>query len=167
MMQYITYYKGYLNIDRAKKAIDWFFNVSESQMGIGSNWFATTNTNTGDHASINPESIIFRLKAIRQHRQIWQALAQLSSREYRMITALYDDDYQTKYPPIVKKIFKEKTGLALCLIDDMSINQFLKMAEADRHGTLTDLQRETLSKLKDLTNMTYDNLHVKLLKLLK
>lgn len=167
-----------LNYNRAKKAVDWYINMSESAIGICSNWFATTNTNPGSQSAINPETIIYYLKDIKKHRHIHQALKQLTKEEYRMFTAIYDDEYKKKYPSLIKNLFGDRssepkmatqpsiTGLALCLCDDFE--WLLKTATKKNEGSvLSDSDHDRLQKLKELTNKTHEELHTKLLRLLK
>src|ERR1017187_8603086 len=123
-------------------------------MGISSGYFAMINS-SGSHPSTNPENICNYLKEIAKHRKIWQALNQLSQPEYRQLTALFDESYQDKYSIIIRDIFKDKTGLALCLFNDLP----LLMKLAKRYpNKLSPLEHDMLTKLRQLTDITYDNL---------
>jgi hypothetical protein len=124
-----------VKIDRVKKMIDWYFNVSESAMGISSGFYAMINSSPGNQLSTNPENIIHFLPKIRKHRKIHQALLELSKEDYRRITALYVESYQQRYPKIIKQIFAERTGLALCLSYDLEA--LLKLASCWYHKSMT------------------------------
>src|ERR1017187_4277142 len=132
------------NIYKVRREVDWYFNCSDSAMGLGSNWYTVLNGDMGSRSSTNPETIIFHLKDIRKHRRIWQALDQLPRTEFRYLMALYCDEYKDKYSIIIRDIFKEKTGLALCLFSDLDL--LMKIARNHPHK-LSPLQNEILTKL--------------------
>lgn len=116
-----------------EKDIIWYLNDSDAAMGYSSNWFATINTSTCIPATA-PEPPINFLKAIARHRKIHNLLKHLERYHYRYIQALYLDDYQSKYPPLIRIIFKETTGLALCLFYDQRLLE--RLCRSQRHNTI-------------------------------
>ena len=143
------------NINKVRRDMTWYWNCSDAALGISSNWFTVLNGDMGSRSSTNPENVIHHLKDIRRHRKLWQALSKLSRIEYRQLTALFDETLQDKYPFNVRDIFKDKTGLALCLFSDYDL---LKEIGKKHPNKLSGLQHEILTQLKILTDLTYDNL---------
>jgi hypothetical protein len=146
-----------VKIDRVKKMIDWYFNCSASAMGISSGFYAMINSSPGNQLSTNPENIIHFLSKIRRHRKIHQALIKLSKADYRMMTSLYVEEYQHRYPKLLKQIFAERTGLALCLTYDLEA--LLKLASKWYHHAMNEQETAELNAIIKLTNDTYDKLH--------
>jgi hypothetical protein len=139
------------------KYIDWYINISESAMGISSSFYAMVNSSPGKPPSVNPEKIIFFLPKIRKHRIIHKALQDLSKEDLRKISALYSDDYKNSFPVIIRNVFEDKIGLALCLFYDMDKLESLCLKH--RHKSLSTEEDKILNDLIKLTKNEYDRLH--------
>lgn len=149
-----------MNITRLKRFLKWYFNDSASVLGLRSNYYTILNTAYGSIPYVENDSLLGSLKKIREHRLIHQALQELDRANFRQFEALYLDEYQNHYPLIIKNVFKDKTGLALCLSFDMK--ELMDLCVKYRHKSLSDKEQLELNKLVELTDITYQKLHKRL-----
>lgn len=147
-----------MQIDILKKHISWYFNQSQSVLGCRSNWYVVLNSLGGSRTvSDNSDGIIVNLKGIRRHRLIHQALLALPPEQYRYIQALYDDEYKNKYPPTIRAVFEEKTGLALCMHDNLK--DLNNLCSKSVHKSLNTMESVTLTQYHRNVNTTYEQTH--------
>lgn len=151
---------------QVKRDIRWFINDSQTALGLHSAYSAFENAmNSPGHVLfVCPEYTDATLKQISRHRKIYKAVMQLPHDQYRYLQAMYCDEYQPKYPLIIKGIFKEKTGLLFCLHNDM--HELLKLCENYRHKSMTPNQEARLKGLIMHTDKVYEKLHHHLKELL-
>lgn len=149
-----------MNIGKLKRFLKWYFNDSASVLGLRSNYYTILNTAYGSMPYMENESLLGSLKRIHEHRLIHQALAELDRSQFRHFEALYLDEYQHRYPLIIKNVFKEKTGLALCLSFDLK--ELSELCVKFRHKSLSPQEETTLNCLINLTNTTYTKIHKQL-----
>lgn len=149
-----------MNLNKLKRFLKWYFNDSASVLGLRSNYYTILNTAYGSMPYMENDSLIGSLKRVGEHRLVHQALAELQRYEFRRLEAIYLDEYQNKYPLIIKNVFREKTGLALCLAFDMK--ELLELCIKFRHKSLSPIEERTLNSLIELTNTTYLKLHKQL-----
>jgi hypothetical protein len=151
-----------LQLDKLKRYLKWYFCDSGPVLGQRSNYYTILNTAYGSTPSVDNEGIVGSLNKIGKHRLLHQAILTLDRKEIRYLYALYLDEYQYKYPLIIKNIFKERTGLALCLVPDPDGKQLavlLDLCVKHRHQSLSKLEEQTLNQLIELTNKVYQRLH--------
>lgn len=146
--------------DKVKQYLRWYFNDSAAVLGMRSNYYTILNTAYGQIPYTENDSLLGSLKKIGDHRKIHQALMSLDRCQIRYLNALYLDEYQSKYPKIIKNVFNEKTGLALCLFYDMEM--LLDLCTKFRHQSLSSQEEIELNKLMELTETTYQKLHKQL-----
>ena len=149
-----------MNINRLKKFLRWYFNDSASVLGMRSNYYTILNTAYGSIPYMENDSLIGSLGKIREHRLIYQCLIDLDRSQFRHLEALYLDEYQMRYPLIIKNVFSDKTGLALCLHYNMK--ELMDLCIKFRHKSLSPEEDRTLNNLKELTNQTYIKIHKQL-----
>ena len=154
-----------MDIHRIKRQIDWYFNTSASAMGISSGYYAMINGAERSPSGVNSEPVIHFIHKITKHRKIHKALLNLDKNQYRQLTAIYVDDYQSKYPLVIKNIFKEKTGLLLCLTYDLP--KMLTLCTKYRQKTMSDTERLSFNTIISSVDMQYDALHNIISKYLK
>lgn len=143
-----------------EKQIDWYFNCSQADMGISSNWYAMINASSTT-PSDPPDSVIHYLPAIRKHRKIHNALQALTAEEFRYFCAIYQEDYQSKYPRMIKLAFTEKTGLVLCLYQGKP-EKLLDLCSKYRHSSLSPEETAIFNELQARTSILYHNIHQKI-----
>ena len=149
-----------MNMSKLKRYLKWWHNDSASVLGMRSNYYTILNTMYGQIPYMENESLIGSLPKIREHRLIYQALSELNQTQLRQLAALYYDEYQIKYPPTIKHVFKEQTGLALTLSYDMK--ELLDLCSKFIHKSLSPIEERTLNQLIELTKETYLKLHKQL-----
>lgn len=145
---------------KLKRYLIWFHNDSASVLGMRSNYFTILNTAYGSMPFMENESLLGNLKKIREHRLVYQAMRDLDRTQIRYLSALYQDEYQSKYPLVIKHVFYEKTGLALCLAYDMK--ELLDLCVKHRQKCLSPEEDKQLTQLIELTNEVYTKLHKRL-----
>lgn len=155
-----------MNIISVKNHLNWFFNHSDAALGFhsGHSAFISAMWSSNHLTKSDFEPTDKLLKQIKKHRKIYQALQKLSTLQYRQATALYCQEYQNKYPPIITKIFKEKTGIILTLTNDSKLLNSL--CTKHYHKTLSQSEKFQLDQFVDLTNQAYTKLHAYLQTLL-
>jgi hypothetical protein len=149
-----------VQIEKLKKYLKWYFCDSAVVLGQRSNYYTILNTAYGSAPAVDNEGLLGSLKKIAQHRRLWQAMTSIPQYQVRQLSALYLDEYQNRYPLIIKRVFNEKTGLALCLSYDLE--ELLQLCMKHRHENLTAPEKAALDKLIRLTDETYDKLHKQL-----
>lgn len=150
-----------MDIIKLKANIKWFLNDCHHYLGMRSNYYTILNTQYGSIPFMENDGLIGNLPQIHKHRLIYQALYSLQPHKYRYLQALYNAEYQPKYPPIIRAIFADKTGLALCLHAD--IHKLLDLCTKSRHNDLnTAKDIKELNDLISLTDAIYTKLHKEL-----
>jgi hypothetical protein len=144
-------------MNRLKRYLKWFHNDSASVLGMRSNYFTILNTAYGSMPFTENESIMGNLKKIREHRLVYQAMRDLDRTQIRYLSAIYQDEYQNKYPLVIKHVFYDKTGLALCLSYDMK--ELMDLCVKHRQQALSPEEAITLNKLITITDEVYAKLH--------
>lgn len=149
-----------MNMNKLKQVLKWYFCDSASVLGLRSNYYTILNTAYGSMPYMENESLLGNLKKVHEHRLIHQAVNELTREQYRYLEALYYDEYQVRYPPTIRIVFKERTGLALCLHDNLK--ELLELCMKHRHHSLSPEEERQLTELQSKTDATYQKLHKQL-----
>lgn len=147
-------------MNRLKRFLKWYYNDSAAVLGLRSNYYTILNTAYGSMPFMENESLLGNLKKVHEHRLIHQALSELDRTQFRYLSALYYDEYQIQYPLVIKHVFNEKTGLALCLFTDLK--ELLTLCVKHRQKCLEPNEERTLNQLIKSTDELYSKLHKQL-----
>jgi hypothetical protein len=148
-----------MNMRTVKSQLNWYFNHSDAALGFhsGHSAFISAMWSANHIVECNFEPTDKILKQIKKHRLMYQALQQLPMAQYRQLTAIYIQEYQHRYPPIITRFFQEKTGVLLTLYNDLSTLQNICLKRY--HQTLSDPEEKQFQEMESRTNMAYDKAH--------
>jgi hypothetical protein len=156
----------------------WFFNDSATDLGFSSTFgsFLKGMFSPGHEPYTETFYTDALLRKIARHRRIHQALMQCYKLDYRRLTAIYLDDYQSKYPRAIKNVFEAKAGLAICLFGGRSddnevlrtnLTKLIDLCAKDNHNDLQGKEKWDFQTFKDQVNLEFDKLHSLLRKIIK
>jgi len=134
------------------KQLDFFFNVAT--LGLKSGWYAMINANSytpihkyfEHYATFDDSAFTSFFTECSKYRKIAKKFYSLPLSVRRQLAALYDQQYQLRYPPEIRKELKELTGLAM----------FTNHCKSLQELTSVYLRKDTLI-MSQIKSEAYDN----------
>jgi hypothetical protein len=132
--------------------LDWYYNVSDSDIGIRSNWQATVNAATLGSPGWSDPYDNATLVAVDRKREIQGILGTLPPLQEKVLRASFSAERLA--PPQLVAFFRSRALLALAL-SKVSPGQLVSQCARFQRGTATADERVSLALLKSKAEATY------------